>query len=386
MPWQEQTVETQRREFVLLASQEGANIRALCRQFGISPTTGYALLERAAADDEAPYRDRSRRPRTSPAQTDAAIVAQVVALRQAHPAWGGRKLHHWLRQHGVDPAPAPSTITSILHRHDLITPNPDHPHPWTWFEHPAPNDLWQLDFMGHLAMERGRLHPLTLIDDHSRYALGLAACASEQLLVVQGHLTTWFQRFGLPRALLTDNGPPWGTSGAGGLTTLEAWLIRLGVPVWHGRAHHPQTQGKVERLHGTIAAEVTRFQTFPDLTTAQTAFDQFRDAYNHERPHEALAYAVPARRYAASPRPFPETLPEIVYGPDDRVLKVRSQGAIALGDRSIFVSRALIGQYVAVRPTPIDGRLAVYYCAVRIREIDLRSPDEVSTLSSHACP
>jgi transposase InsO family protein len=386
MPWQEQTVEAQRREFVLLATQEGANIRALCRQFGISPTTGYALLERAAAGDGAELADRSRRPHTSPTRTDPAIVAQVVALRRAHPAWGGRKLHHWLRQHGVAPAPAPSTITAILHRHGLITPDPDHPRPWQRFEHAAPNELWQLDFMGHLAMTQGRLHPLTLLDDHSRYALGLAACASEQQPVVQAHLTTWFERFGLPRALLTDNGPPWGTSGAGGLTALEAWLIRLGVQVWHGRAYHPQTQGKVERLHGTIAAEVTRFQTFPDLAAAQRAFDRFRTCYNHERPHQALGDTVPARQYQASPRRFPTTLPEIVYGPDDHVLKVRSQGAIMLADRSVFVSRGLIGQYVAVRPTATDGLLAVYYCAHRVREIDLRDPDEVSTMSSHACP
>jgi transposase InsO family protein len=379
MPWQERTMESIRREFVTFASREGANIRALCRQFGISPKTGYKLLARVAAEGAAGLADRSRAPHTSPTRTAAAIEQQVLALRDAHPSWGGRTIHHWLRQHGVAPAPAPSTITGILHRHTRIDPNPAHPRRWQRFEHPAPNDLWQLDFMGHLPLAQTgqRLHPLTLLDDHSRFALGLFACANEQQQVVTTHLTTCFRRFGLPAALLTDNGPPWGTSGNGGLTALEAWLIRLGIRVVHGRAYHPQTQGKVERLHGTITAEVVRAYALPDLAAAQQRFDAFRTCYNHERPHQALGYAVPASRYTPSPRPFPETLPAIEYGPDDLVRKVRSQGAIVFHDRSHFISRGLIGLPVAVRPTTTDGRFHVVFCAQQVATIDLRPPEEV---------
>jgi transposase InsO family protein len=376
MPWQEQTVEGQRRDFVALAQQEGANRRALCRQFGISAKTGYKLLRRAQ-DGEVELRDHARRPHTSPTQTAPVIEAQVIALRQEHPAWGGRKIHHWLHRDGCPTVPAPSTITDILRRHGLLTATDTHPRRWQRFEHPAPNDLWQLDFMGHVAMESARLHPLTLLDDHSRYALGLFACANQQLTVVQTHLTACFQRFGLPAALLTDNGPPWGSSGNGGITAFEAWVLRLGIRVVHGRAYHPQTQGKVERLHRTIAAEVTRFRPLPDLATAQHAFDRFRTCYNHERPHEALDYAVPASRYQSSPRPFPTTLPEIVYGPDDTVRRVRDQGAISFGNRSVFISRGLIGLPVAVRTTVTDGLFQVVFCAQQVATIDLRHPDTV---------
>ena len=375
MPWQEQTVDSQRRDFVALAMQEGANRRALCRQFGISAKTGYKLLRRAAA--AADLRDRSRRPHTSPTQTDPTVEAQVVALRREHPTWGGRKLHHALRQAGLRAVPAPSTITGILHRNELITPSDAHPRRWQRFEHPAPNDLWQLDFMGHVPLGGARLHPLTLLDDHSRYALGLFACPSEQLAVVRTHLTACFQQFGLPGALLTDNGPPWGSSGNGGITAFEAWLLRLGIRVVHGRAYHPQTQGKVERLHGTIAADVTRFRPLSDLAAAQQAFDRFRTCYNHERPHEALDYAVPASRYRSSPRPCPTTLPEIVYGPDDAVRLVRDQGAISFRNRSHFVSRGLIGLPVAVRPTVTDGLFQVVFCARQVATIDLRHPAAV---------
>jgi transposase InsO family protein len=216
------------------------------------------------------------------------------------------------------------------------------------------------------------VHPLTGLDDHSRFALGLVACACERQEVVQTHLTACFRRYGLPRAILTDNGPPWGTSGAGGITALEAWLLRLGVELWHGRAYHPQTQGKVERFHGTIAAEVFAQRSLPDLAAAQRRFDAWRRVYNGERPHQGLAFAVPLDRYTSSPRPFPETLPPLVYGPDDQERRVRDQGAILFAGRAYFVSRGLAGQRVAVRPTPTDGVFAVVYCTRQIATIDRR--------------
>jgi transposase InsO family protein len=245
------------------------------------------------------------------------------------------------------------------------------------FAHAAPNDLWQLDFMGHRALDRGRVHPLTLLDDHSRFALTVRACADEQQTTVQDHLTTVFRRYGLPRILLSDNGSPWGSAGRGGLTQLEAWLVRLGIDVRHGRAYHPQTQGKVERFHGTLAAEVFGTRQFPDLATAQTAFTTFRACYNHERPHEALDHAVPASRYIPSPRAFPQSLPELSYGPDDQVRIVTEHGSIQWHRHRIFVSRGLVGQPVAVRPTPEDGRWAVYFCHRQVATIDRRHDPKV---------
>lgn len=371
MPWQEHSIMQLRQEFVLLAEPRAIPLAELCRRYGISRKTGYKWLGRAAVG-ETDGGDRSRRPHTSPTQTPPAVEARVVALRLAHPAWGGRKLHHVLVQHGLADVPAPSTITDILHRHRLIAADPDRPRAWQRFEHAAPNDLWQLDFMGHRGLGDGsRVHPLTLVDDHSRFALGLFACAHEQQQAVHAHLTACFARYGLPQAILTDNGPPWATSGMGGLTALEAWLLRLGIEVWHGRVYHPQTQGKVERFHATLAAEVFAHRHLLDLAASQGAFDVFRRTYNHERPHQALGYAVPASRYQPSPRPLPATLPELVYGPDDEVRVVRSQGAISFRNRSYFISRGLIGLPVAVRPTTTDGVFAVVYCQREVAVIDL---------------
>ena len=166
-----------------------------------------------------------------------------------------------LRALGGETVPAPSTITTILRRHDLLDADHSQAHLTPQrFEHPLPNALWQLDFMGHLPMVAGRLHPLTVLDDHSRFALGVVACGEEKGALVQTHLTDILRRYGLPAAILTDNGPPWGTAGQGGITRVEAWLTQLGIDVWHGRPLHPQTQGKIERLHCTLAIELTNTQ------------------------------------------------------------------------------------------------------------------------------
>jgi transposase InsO family protein len=375
MPWQERSIMSQRQEFVAFARQEEVNIAALCRHFGISRKTGYKWLERAAAGDTV-LADRSRRPHASPWRTPPAVEDRVLALRAAHPAWGGRTRHHALAREGMIPPPAPSTITAMLRRHGRLAAAPP-ARGFVRFEHASPNDVWQLDFMGHRALDQGRVHPLTLLDDHSRFALTVTACANEQHTTVKDQLTAVFRRYGLPHILLSDNGSPWGSAGMNGLTRLEAWLLRLGVDPWHGRPAHPQTQGKVERFHGTIAAEVFAQRQLPDLPAAQRAFDRFRRCYNLERPHEALGYAVPATRYQPSPRPFPEAVPEITYGPEDVVRIVTVHGSIQWHRRRYFVGRGLVGQPVAVRPLPQDGHWAVFFCRRQVATIDLHHRDEV---------
>jgi transposase len=185
MPWKEVTVMEKRAEFVSLASKEGSNMSALCQHFGISRKTGYKWLKRYAEGTAEALRDRSRRPAYSPQRSPAAVEEAVRSVRQAHPAWGGRKIAHVLdrdRQLQV----APSTVTGILHRHGRIDPAASEAAtPWQRFEHEQPNSLWQMDFKGHFAVGCGRCHPLTVLDDHSRYNVALVACGNERRETVQ---------------------------------------------------------------------------------------------------------------------------------------------------------------------------------------------------------
>jgi hypothetical protein len=232
-----------------------------------------------------------------------------------------------------------------------------------------------MDFKGHFAMHGGRCHPLTALDDHSRYNLVLAACADEQGQTVRRHLEEAFRRYGLPLAMLMDGGSPWSDPGGEPLTRFSAWLTRLGVRVAHGRPRHPQTQGKEERFHRTFKAEVVSGRSFRDLADCQRAFDDWRPLYNHERPHEALGMATPAQRYRPSLRPFPEVLPPVEYAPDDEVRKVGSDGFISFRNRYWRIGKGLRGELIALRPTEKDGVFAVYFCAHLIGSIDLNEGD-----------
>jgi len=371
MPWKAMSAMEQRREFVRLVRQGGVPIAELCRRFGISRQSGHELLRRVASEGEAGFEARSRRPHSSPRQTPAAIEAQILALRERHPAWGGRKLARRLSDLGVTGVPSPSTVTEILHRHSrLEAAGVERPRRWQRFERAAPNALWQMDFKGHFALDRGRCHALTVIDDHARYALGLRACGDETEQTVRGQLTALFRRFGLPEMMLADNGSPWGCAWSE-YTALGVWLLRLGIELRHGRVRHPQTQGKDERFHRTLDVELLQMQRFADLVACQASFDAWRVIYNEERPHEALGLATPASRYQASPRSFPEQLPEPQYHASDEKRRVRWDGSLKFRGRRFKLSQAFAGLDVALRPANTDGLWRVFFSRFAIAQIDL---------------
>jgi hypothetical protein len=230
-----------------------------------------------------------------------------------------------------------------------------------------------MDFKGHFALRHGRCHPLTVLDDHSRFAVGLSACANEREVTARERLSAVFRIYGLPLRILADNGPPFGTAGMEAYSTLEVWLMRLGVAVCHGRPRHPQTQGKDERFHRTLRLELLRDREFRDLAQAQREFDAWREVYNFVRPHQALALEPPVSRYRPSPRTFPEQLPALDYASDLKVRKVQADAEISFHNRRFKVGKAFIGLPVAIRPTLTDGVFHLLFAHSVIRTIDLRS-------------
>jgi transposase InsO family protein len=365
-----------RREFVNFARQEGVNVRELCRRFGISPTTAYKWIRRGQEQSET-YDDRSRRPLHSPNQTDEAIERKVLALRDEHPVWNARKIRRLLAGR-LEPGqilPAASTIGEILKRNGRISEQASAAaHAWQRFEHEEPNELSQIDFKGHFTTGQGECYPLTMLDDHSRYSQILKACTNERTETVKEHLIASFRRFGLPRRMNMDNGNPWGNPTGYRYTHLTVWLIRLGIGISHSRPLHPQTNGKEERFHRTLKAELLGTRWFGTIAEVQKSFDAWREIYNHERPHEALGLEVPASRYRVSVRCYPEVLPPIEYSASDSVRTVRG-GVISWKGLTYYVGWAFEGQIVAVRPTDEDGVAEVFFCH-----------EHIATLSRHERP
>ena len=374
MPFREVSAMQARIEFVKLASQEGSNIRQLCRRYRISSATGYKWIRRYREGGEASLEERSRRPKSSPRRSEAEFENHVLRIRTEQSAWGAVKIRRVLKDEGIE-VKAVSTVHAILSRHGQINPEESKKHQaWHRFEHPAPNDLWQMDFKGHFAIQTGqRCHPLTVLDDHSRFVVCLKACENEKGVLVQQHLTTIFRQYGLPLQMTMDNGAPWGSDPVHRDTPLTVWLRRLGVKVSHSRPHHPQTQGKDERFHRTLIAELLRRQTFKEFPMIQPVFDHYRNVYNQRRPHQAIALETPMKRYQVSPRTFPEALPTIEYDSSELVRLVNEKGKISFKGRMVSVGKGFRGYPVALRPTDKDGVWKIFFCNDSITQVDFNS-------------
>jgi transposase InsO family protein len=371
MPWKEQTTMSQRQEFVQEALQENANIRALCREYGISPRTGYKWIKRYREGGDTGLYDHSRRPKHSPHKSNVVIEEAVLKVRRAHPSWGGRKIKWQLAQDGMQPTPAASTITAILDRNEMLDAQESVKHrPIQRFEMELPNQLWQMDFKGHFEMANGLLcHPLTVLDDHSRFLIGLKACPHQHSRIVQSHLKDIFGSYGLPERMLMDNGAIW----KGFHTQLTFWLVRLGIEVIHGRVRHPQTQGKDERLHRTLKSELLTRQPFYDLNDCQSKFEIWRNSYNYERPHQALEMQTPGSRYQTSSRTFTGNFPPIEYQADDILRKVDCLGKIQFQGRKFRIGKAFKKTLIALRLTEMDGVFHVFFFRQKIAQINLLS-------------
>jgi transposase InsO family protein len=347
MPWEGRTMEGYREEFVQRVLRKEDTKSALCRDYGISRPTGDKWIGRYLQGES--MSDRSKVPFHTPNRTCAVVEKTIVDMRVKHPAIGAKKLKKMLENQGK-PSPAYSTINAILHRNGLISKEASQAAtPHQRFEKAAPNEMWQADFKGHFAMQNGlRCHPLTVIDDHSRYCLGIDAKENERHEGVKASFTRLFETYGLPESLLCDNGNPWGTAQSVGYTEFEVWLMDLGVLTKHGRARHPQTQGKDERFNGSLKRELIRWKTFEDYSHAQTLFDEYRVFYNTERPHHALDLSAPISRYVSSERRLPKRIYEWEYGSNVQTRQVKSSGYLSFNGQGYFLSQAFADKTVGL--------------------------------------
>ncbi len=373
MPWKKADVQDQRIEFVVRAAKSSEPFGDLCEEFGVHRSTGHRWLKRyLELGSVVELKELSRRPHHSPRQTLESVAERVVELRRRY-GWGARKLQVLLAREEIELASA--TVHRILRRHGVIDARDPTPALGKRFEREAPNELWQMDFKGikEAWLRRfGKIYPLTMLDDHSRFATGLFGLPAPDAEGVEGCLRTAFDEVGLPDAMLMDHGTPWWNHANGyGLTRLSVDLMKQGIRLYIGAVRHPQTQGKVERLHRTLEEALqhaTAQRTFPGW---QEFLRNFRAEYNYLRPHEALTLQVPAARYRPSPRCWNPSPPAWDYGPTALVAGLNSQGSLDYERQRHYVCRALAGEEVALEL--LHNRLLVRYRRTWIREIDLTS-------------
>jgi transposase InsO family protein len=359
-------VRDQRVQFVVRASR-GENLSGLCREFDVSRPTGYLWLNRYQQGGVANVEERSRRPHSSPERTEPDIEQQIVELRRKRPDWGARKLQPLLEQRGIKLAIR--TVHRILERHDLVREADRQRLATKRFERAEPNQLWQMDFKSPKGWQTP-VGPLSVIDDCSRYLIVLQATGTTRSEAVREQLETAFLSCGVPEEMLMDHGTPWWNAQApSGWTRLMVWLMKQGIRCGFSGYRHPQTQGKVERFHGSLEM-ARRRRGIPESVEAHQAWlDEFRHEYNYVRPHEALGGHTPASVWRPSARSYAPNPPEWEYAEGAEVQRLESTGQLKLEGRRWQVSEALANERVQL--VRVEQRVLVYYCQSLIREIDL---------------
>ena len=378
MSWKEdKEVAEIRLEFIRLVQDGRYTVVELCERFGVARSTAYKWVDRYLEGGLDGLKDLRRGPRHPALRTGEEVEERIVAERDKHRTWGPRKLLVTLTADYPDVVwPAPSTVYEILKRHGKIQskrPRRKHEHPGKPFvASELPNGIWAADFKGQFRLGNGSLcYPLTVTDHFSRALLACHALPSTTHRRTRAVFLQLFKEYGLPEAILTDNGVPFVSIGLAGLSQLSIWWMRLGIRHIRTQPSHPQQNGRHERMHRTLKAEATK-PPAQTMRSQQAAFDRFRQEYNNHRPHEALGQRAPMDFYQASPRPYPERLPPIDYPKNFVVRKVSSNGSIRWLSAAVFVTKSLEGQHIGLEETG-DGLWSVYFSRVRVGKLDERT-------------
>lgn len=343
----------QRIQFVLERRSGDMSMAALCRAFGISRQTGYKWLRRFAEVGElSKLSELSRRPKSHPSSTPPRMQRAIIDARRQHPHWGPRKLRAWLLRRGVA-APAASTIGEILKRSGMVKPRRRRrrstPSQQPFAACTAPNQVWCIDFKGEFRVGDGQwCWPLTITDAFTRFIICCCVVASPDTKSVRRVVTRVFKEFGLPSRIRSDNGVPFASTGAAGLSRLSAWWLKLGIELERIEPGKPQQNGRHERMHLTLKRE-TAMPPAPTLVAQQRRFDRFRHQFNFDRPHEALGNVTPGSLYCRSSRALPPLIRSFSY-PFSETRLVTEDGCIVWGPRGrrLFITSALANEVVGV--------------------------------------
>jgi len=377
MPWQETGVVDQRKEFVLRVIGSGERFGDICEEFGISRKTGYKWKERFIQDGLGGLGNASRRPKTSPDELSETMVCQIINLKLAHPSWGARKLRAILaRTLPPNELPSESSFKRVLDKAGLVVHRrhraaSEQGRLTTPVKPERPNQVWTIDFKGWwYTRNKSRFEPLTIRDGYSRYILCAQALDNSRTDTVRAAMSGVFEKHGIPEVIRSDNGSPFAACNSPlGLSRLSAWWLTLGIDLDRIAPGRPDQNGGHERMHRDVASEVEcRAQDNP--ATQQAALDVWRQTFNEERPHEALAMRVPKDVYQPSSRKYDPAPVELEYPLDYAVRKVSANGMLKIAGHQTILSTALCGYDVGLQPITPE-RYAVWFCRLRLGELDL---------------
>jgi putative transposase len=387
MPWKETTPVAERMEFLVDYRTELFTVSFLAERHGVSRKTLYKWIERFEAEGVVGLQDRPRRACCHPNQTSEEVESAIAAFRRKHPYWGPKKIVRVLSTRDEETSwPARSTVAAILKRHGLVKARRrrrpvGHPgHPTTVAR--EPNELWATDFKGEFLTGDGiYCYPLTLTDLCSRYLVGCKGLLSTKTDGVKKSFERLFREYGLPRAIRSDNGVPFASTGLGRLSRLSVWWIKLGIRPELTQPAHPEQNGSHERMHRTLKQATTR-PPAGDLVRQQKRFDAFRLEFNTERPHEAIGMKRPAELYRPSPRLFPSVLPRIEYPGHFEVRRVSRNGGIRWRRGWLNVSHPLIDEYVGLEEVD-DEIWDLYFGSMLLGRFDEREGKLYAAFYAH---
>ncbi len=369
MPWKDKTVEELRKEFVE-AAEGCSNFSSLCREFGITRATGYKWVRRYENNEV--LSDRSRRPNVTANRTPEEIEIKIIETRTTHPGWGAKKIKVSLENKGLE-MPCIKTVNNILNRYGCISKEESLKHKaFIRFEKEHCNEMWQTDFKGEFKMQDGNYcFPLDIFDDHSRFVIRIKPSESTSNLVLPTFREAFYE-YGMPDSVLSDNGAQF----AGfrqGYTQFEKWLMNHDVLPIHGRIKHPQTQGKIERFHRAMNQELLKHYTPKDITDAERVFNDWRNCYNNERPHEALGMKCPSDIYIPSERTYYDQVEKYEYSGQHHIIKGNSWGYVRFGGWQIYLSETMANEYIEFRPNPNGDTFIACYRNFAIAEFDVHT-------------
>lgn len=362
MPWKAVTFMEQKKDFLTVIADKKATFTEICFLFNISRKTGYKWLKRYDEFGDRGLIDRRSTRISGKSIYDDEVWRLIIDLRRQYPFWGSKKLLAYLRnnQQGLS-LPGESRVKEKLKQSGLMRPykrrsnigiSPIHS-PLKKVE--KANDTWSVDYKGWFkTKDNKRCEPLTLLDNHSRYLLGIKPCRQPNALECQTFLIKAFQKYGQPDLIRSDNGAPFGSSGLGSLTPVAVWLLKIGVYPEKVPPGKPYRNGRLERFHRTLKVELLQSQRFT-FQDSEEILNNYLSFYNQKRPHDSLpGGSAPGMIHEKSNFNFTGQELGYDYHGDYKVLKVSSAGYISLSGSKIYLTESLINEYVGLEKVGED--------------------------------